>query len=171
MPSHPKSAGAAAAVALLAVLAAGATAGENAPPRPHMMYFYNPSCRLCTGANEVVGAVEKKHAGAMGHQRFNIADYERGADNVLYMFELLDEMEVPDDGNITLVVFLGLLETAGPGESTFTPKRVLVEGGNIIANLEKEAAAFLSAPTAWKGATPDQSRPASFFFPDGAGLR
>jgi hypothetical protein len=150
---------------LLACPIAWSASGGKSPPKPFMMYFYNPSCRLCTASNETVGKVEKKYEGVMGHQRFNIADNETGADNVLYMFELLDELEVPDDGNITLVVFLGLLDAGAAGQAVFLPKRVLVEGDNIIANLEREAADFLADPLAWKGGTLGDSRQASFFSP------
>jgi hypothetical protein len=164
MPTFAKHALAAALTLLLAAPAAiAANAGEKPAPRPHMMYFYNPSCRLCTHATEVVGAVEEKYVGVMSCQRFNIADNETGADNVLYMFELLDDMEAPDDGSITLIVFLGLLDVDVAGEPFFVPKRVLIEGDNIIGNLEKEVADFLAAPTAWKGGTPRPISPASFF--------
>ncbi len=124
---------------------ASAAAGENAgaAPQPHMMYFYNPSCRLCTKTNEVVGAAETKYAERMTSQRFNIADPEHGTDNVLYMFDLLDAMKVPDDGNITLVVFLGILETDAAGEKVFTPVRALVEGDEIIPKLDGDVQKFL----------------------------
>ncbi|MDR1520018.1 MAG: hypothetical protein LBU23_07745 [Planctomycetota bacterium] len=165
MPIVVKHALAAALALLLAAPAAGiANAGEKAPPKPHMMYFYNPSCRLCTRATEVVGAVEEKNAAVMSRQRFNIADNETGADSVLYLFELLDEMEAPDDGgSVTLAVFLGLLDADANGELFFVPKRVLIEGDNIIENLEKEVADFLAAPLSWKGGTPEPTSPASFF--------
>lgn len=126
-----------------------------------MMYFYNPSCRLCTKTNEVVALAEKKYEGVMSHQRFNISDPEVGMDNVLYMFELMDEMHVPEEDNITLIVFLGILEYDDEGP-LFTPKRVLVEGDEIIAKLDAEAADFLAKEG--KGEmTPVAFAPASFF--------
>ena len=130
---------------LLACPMAWPASGGKAPPKPYMMYFYNPSCRLCTRTNEVVGAIERKYESVMGHQRLNIADSETGADSVLYMFDLLDELKVPDDGTITLVVYLGLLDADVSDQPVFLPKRVLIEGDSIIANLEKEAADFLAA--------------------------
>lgn len=148
---------------LLAALLLLASAGFSADPaaKPHMMYFYNPSCRLCTGTNEVVGEVEAKYDGQLSHQRFNIADNETGIDNVLYMFDLLDEMGVPEENTITLVVFLGLLEEED-GELFFTPKRVLVEGEDIMAKLDSEIADFL-ANEGKGGLTLGHSRLASFF--------
>ncbi len=158
-------------VTLLAAILAGlsapsAPAGEKAPapqpPQPHMMYFYNPSCRLCTKTNEVVGAAETKYAGTMSSQRFNIADPEHGTDNVLYMFDLLDAMKVPDDGNITLVVFLGTLETDASGEKVFSPERVLVEGDEIIPKLEGEIQEFLNEK-AKGGKSAASLQPTGFF--------
>ncbi len=137
------------AAALAARPEASAVAGDGAAagnaPQPHMMYFYNPSCRLCTKTNEIVGAAETKYAKNMTSQRFNIADPEHGTDNVLYMFDLLDAMQVPDDGNITLVVFLGTLEADAAGEKVFTPVRVLVEGDEIIDKLDGVVREFLDA--------------------------
>lgn len=130
--------------------------------KPHMMYFYNPSCRLCTKTNEVVGAAEEKYKDAMSHQRLNIADPNVGTDNVLYMFDLLDELQVPEGDSITLVVFLGLIGEED-GEAFFTPVRVLVEGEDIIEKLDGEIADFLS--NEGKGGTTlgMLHRPASFF--------
>ncbi len=145
-------------VALLA--AVPGRAGEKAAPKPHMMYFYNPSCRLCTGTNEVVAAVEEKYKGQMSHQRFNIADKESGPDNVLYMFDLLDTLKVPDEGNLTLVIVLGFLEKEN-GEVLFTPRRVLVEGEEIIAKLDETVKDFLAKEG--KGGTLGALRPAPFF--------
>lgn len=144
---------------LAATIAATAFAAENTA-QPHMMYFYNPSCRLCTRTNEIVGDVEEKYKNVMSSQRFNIADKDTGTDNVLYMFDLLDELEVPDEGNITLIVFLGLLEKEN-GEYFFIPKRVLVEGDDIIAKLDRETADFLAKEG--KGVSLGLARPASFF--------
>lgn len=136
--------------------------------RPHMMYFYNPSCRLCTATNEEVANAETKYAKNITHQRFNIADSESGTDNVLYMFDLLDEMRVPEEDNITLVVFLGLLEDEN-GETYFAPKRVLVEGENIIGKLDGEIADFLQKEG--KGGKPlGLNRPVGFFLPHRPGL-
>lgn len=154
------------AVKALAVLLAAmflpslATAGESSG-QPHMMYFYNPSCRLCTKTNEVVNAVEAKYGDRMTHQRFNIADSESGTDNVLYMFELMDELEVPEEGNVTLVIFLGLLEEED-GEYFFVPKRALLEE-KISETLESAVADFL-ATDGKGGKVLGLDRPAHFFF-------
>lgn len=136
-----------AALALLLALALGTAAAADW--RPHMLYFYNPNCRLCTHANEAVGAAEQKYKGRLGSQRFNIADPNEGTDNVLYMFELLDELQEPDNGNITLIVVLGLIGTED-GETVFIPKKALIEGENIIPNLDAAVQEFLKNPgTAW----------------------
>lgn len=147
-------------LAAFAVALSAAAGDAPAAPKPHMMYFYNPSCRLCTGSNEAVAKVEEKHRAAMSSQRFNIADGEAGADNVLYMFELLDAVQAPDEGNVTLAVFLGFLEKEN-GETVFVPKKALVEGENIIANLEKAVEEFLKG--AEKGGPLGFARPAAFF--------
>ena len=151
---------------LVAFLATpSARSAETAPAQPYMMYFYNPSCRLCTRTNEVVAEAENKYKDSMAFQRFNIADPKEGTDNVLYMFDMLDVMQVPEDGETTLVVFIGLLETED-GEPVFNPKRVLVEGDEIIGKLDKEIQEFLEQQG--KG---DKSlglnSPASFFFQHG----
>lgn len=144
-----------------------AEAGETAAAKPHMMYFYNPSCRMCTKTNEAVAAVEEKYKASMTFQRFNISDPKSGLDNVGYMFELMDEMEVPEGDSPTLVVFVGVLETEN-GEEFFTPRRVLVEGDEIIPNLDKTVSEFLTGEA--KGGTLGEARPASFFLGDGAGV-
>lgn len=145
-----------------------APAGETDAPKPHMMYFYNPSCRLCTKTNEVVGAAEEKYTDAMSHQRFNIADPDAGTENVLYMFDLLDEMEVPEGDNITLVVFLGYLVQEGD-DVLFEPRKVLVEGEEIIPKLDGAISEFLNSVA--KGGKPlDMVQPAGFFLRHGAGL-
>ncbi|MCC8180065.1 MAG: hypothetical protein LIP23_04025 [Planctomycetes bacterium] len=136
-------------------------AGEPDQVRPHMMYFYNPSCRLCTKTNEIVGQAEQKYGSQISHQRFNIADNESGTDNVLYMFALLDEMQVPEEDEITLVVFLGLLDEED-GEVYFTPTRVMVEGDEIISKLDGEISDFLSSEGKG-GLTLGETRPAPFF--------
>ncbi|MCD8352512.1 MAG: hypothetical protein LUC93_18055 [Planctomycetaceae bacterium] len=148
-----------AAALLLLLVSLPVMAGEDYPS-PHMMYFYNPSCRLCTKTNEVVGAAEEKFKDQMSYQRFNISDPEHGTDNVLYMFDLMDEMQVPEEDNTTLVVFLGILEKEGD-EVLFTPKRVLVEGEEIIPKLESEITSFLAGEE--KGVALGNIRPAGFF--------
>ncbi len=130
--------------------------------KPHMMYFYNPSCRLCTKTNETVGAAEEKYKKVMSSQRFNIADPKDGTDNVLYMFDLMDQLAVPEEGNVTLIVFLGLLGKDENGEAYFVPKRALIEGDRIIEKLDAEIADFL-ATDGKGGKTLGLSRPASFF--------
>ncbi|MCC8190479.1 MAG: hypothetical protein LIP77_07580 [Planctomycetes bacterium] len=152
----------------LYALASSAPAGEKAPASLHMMYFYNPSCRLCTKTNEVVGTAEEKYRDRMSAQRFNIADPDAGADNVVYMFDLMDEMEVPEEGNVTLAVFLGVLEEED-GEIFFAPRRVLVEGDAIIEKLDAEITDFLANPE--KGGTSVSTLPPTTFFRGrGAGL-
>lgn len=149
-------------------IAACSMAAEGAPVRPHMMYFYNPSCRLCTATNEEVAKAEEKHGKALTYQRFNIADSETGTDNVMYMFELLDEMQVPPEDNVTLVVFLGVLEDED-GQTFFAPRRVMVEGENIIGKLDAEIVDFLQKEGKG-GASLGQNRPAGFFFTHGPSL-
>ncbi|MCC8107999.1 MAG: hypothetical protein LIQ30_02915 [Planctomycetes bacterium] len=150
-------------LAVMVFHAAATTAGDQ--PVPHMMYFYNPSCRLCTKTNEVVAAAEEAYKDRLTFQRFNIADSEHGTDNVLYMFDLLDALEVPDEGNITLVVFLGTLETDDSGEPAFAPYRVLVEGENIIPKLDAEIRDFLEKDM--KGGAPLGFVPPAGFFRHG----
>ena len=149
------------ALCFAALSAAASVAGEDAP-KPHMMYFYNPGCRLCTKTNEVVGAMEQKHGGVMSHQRFNIADPKDGLENVEYMFEMLDVMEQPPDITPTLVVFLGMLEMED-GMPIFTPARVLVDGDDIGDKLEKEIDDFLSKEGKGGKTLGMIHRPASFF--------
>ncbi len=146
------------------VFVAAAAAGETAAPQPHMMYFYNPSCRLCTGTNEVVGAVEGKFAGALTSQRFDISDPETGAGDVMYLFDLMDEMQVPETDDTTLVVFLGLLETID-GDVYFTPKRVLVDGENIMEKLDAEVTDFLAGEGKVASAGKGGSARGARFFP------
>lgn len=148
-----------AVAALLFLLALPAMAGEEYPA-PHMMYFYNPSCRLCTKTNEIVGAAEEKYKGRMSSQRFNISDPDEGTENVLYMFDLMDEMQVPEEDSVTLVVFLGTLEKDGD-ELFFTPRRVLVEGEEIIPKLDAAIEEFLTAGE--KGVALGESHQAGFF--------
>ncbi|MCD8138940.1 MAG: hypothetical protein LUE17_04025 [Planctomycetaceae bacterium] len=152
-----------AAALLLLLVSLPAMAGEDYPS-PHMMYFYNPSCRLCTKTNEVVGAAEEKYKDRMSSQRFNISDPEHGTDNVLYMFDLMDEMQVPEEENATLVVFLGIIDKEGD-EVVFTPSRVLVEGEEIIPKLDAEIASFLADEG--KGVALGTTRPAGFFLAHG----
>lgn len=153
---------------LLTLIVGVAAAGESAA-RPHMMYFYNPSCRMCTKTNEVVGAAEEKYKNDMTAQRFNIADPEIGTDNVLYLFDLLDAMAVPaSDNTITLAVFLGTMEVED-GEEVFTPKRVLIEGEEIIPKLDTDVGEFLK--TEGKGGKSlGLVRPAGFFLHHRAGV-
>lgn len=143
-------------------MSAVASAGEAKKPAPHMMYFYNPTCRLCTKTNEVVGAAETKYKDTLTFQRYNIADNEEGTDNVIYMFSLLDTMKIPEDDTVTLVVFLGFL-TEEEGEVFFTPSRVLVEGDNIIKNLDSEIADFIANDVKGGQTLGMTTRPAEFF--------
>lgn len=147
----------------IGLYAAAAFAEESAPAnKPHMMYFFNPSCRLCATSNEVVAAAEEKYKGAMTSQHINIADPAAGAENVLYMFNLMDELELPSEVNATLVVVLGVLSEED-GEVYFTPKRALIDGDDIIAKLDQEIAAFLAEQE--KGEEKlGMVRPAPFFF-------
>lgn len=155
-----------AALALFAALHGAAPAAESAA-QPHMMYFYNPSCRLCTATNEVVGAAEEKYKTAMSFQRFDIADAVTGAEDVMYMFDLMDELQLPETDGTTLVVFIGLLETID-GEVYFTPMRSLVDGENIIEKLDAEIADFLAneagVALAEEGGSSGFARRAPFFF-------
>ncbi|MDR0363183.1 MAG: hypothetical protein LBJ46_10955 [Planctomycetota bacterium] len=146
-------------VAAAAALAAfPAPAAETGAPRLHMLYFYNPSCRLCTRTNEIVAETEQKYAGDMSSQRFNIADPQSGLDNVLFMFDLLDDLDVPEGDNLTLAVFLGVLEERD-GQTVFIPKRALIEGEEIIEKLDRAAGDFIAG----KGGTTLGYAPASFF--------
>lgn len=156
-------------LAFLFLLVCATARAQDEFPKPHMMYFYNPSCRLCTKTNEVVGATETKYKDRMSFQRFNISDPKEGTDNVLYMFDLMDEMKVPEEDETTLVVFVGLLEKDGD-EIFFTPKRVLVEGEAIIENIDKTVQDFLNAD-AEGGVSVGPARPASFFLAHRAGCR
>jgi hypothetical protein len=156
------------ALALLAgVFAAPAAAAETGAQQPHMMYFYNPSCRLCTETNVVISEVEEKYKDSMTFERIDIADQEIGADNVLYMFDLMDELKLPETDNTTLIVFLGLLETID-GEVYYTPVRALVDGENIIEKLDAEIIDFLGSEgkvaSAEEGGSLDIARQAPFFF-------
>lgn len=155
-------------VLCIGLFAAFASAGETAAAKPHMMYFYNPSCRLCTKTNETVGAMEKKYDASLSHQRFNIADAQSGLDNVTYMFDLLDAMEAAADSTPTLVVFLGLLEKEGD-EVIFTPHRALIEGEEINEKLDAEITDFLSKEGKGEKSLGLNS-PASFFFQSSPGL-
>ncbi len=156
----------AAALLLATLLSAAARAGEDAP-KPHLLYFYNPSCRLCTATNEVVSAAEEKYKNAMSFQRFDIADAVTGAEDVMYMFDLMDELQLPETDGTTLVVFIGLLETID-GEVYFTPMRSLVDGENIIEKLDAEIADFLAneggVALAEEGGSSGSARRAPFFF-------
>jgi hypothetical protein len=156
------------ALGLCTAADAGETAGADAP-KPHMMYFDNPSCRLCTETNIVIDKVEKQYGNVMSYERIDIADEETGTDNVLYMFDLMDEMKLPESDTTTLLVFLGTLETVD-GELYFTPKRALVDGDEIIPKLEAEVADFLKEESkvaytgeSEKGGSLGLSRQASFF--------
>lgn len=146
---------------LFAALAANAVRAGESFPRPHMLYFYNPSCRLCTKTNEVVGEMETKYKDSMTFDRYNIADPKQGMDNVLYMFDLMDEMNVPEEDETTLVVFVGLLEKDGD-EIFFTPKHVLVEGDAIIEKVDNTIREFL-ATEGKGGKSVGMIPPASFF--------
>ncbi len=148
------------ALAFCLLASCAATIAADQAPKPHMLYFYNPSCRLCTKTNEVVADVEKKYENNMGHQRFNIADTEHGTDNVLYMFDLMDQLEVPEEGNVTLVVFLGNISVVD-NEAVFEPARVLIEGDEIIEKLDREVADFLDSEK--KAVALGLPRPAPFF--------
>lgn len=143
-------------------------AAEEGYPKPHLLYFYNPSCRLCTATNEVVDAVETKYKAVLSSQRFNIADEEEGMNNVLYMFDLMDAMQVPEEDETTLVVFVGLLEKDGE-EIFFTPKSVLVEGEAIAEQLDGIVKEFLDSVGEGGVSMADDIRPASFFLEHGVG--
>ena len=149
------------ALALIGMCLAWAAAGDAAAPKPHVIYFYNPNCRMCTKTNEVVAAAEAKYKGAASVERKDIADNKTGAESVMYLFELMDELQVPDEGNVTLAIFIGFEEVVN-GEKVFTPKRALIEGENIIEKLDAEIADFLAKEG--KGGTSGINRPASFFF-------
>jgi hypothetical protein len=156
-------------LAFLFLLVCTVARAQDGFPKPHMLYFYNPTCRLCTKTNEVVGATETKYKERMSFQRFNIADPKEGTNNVLYMFDLMDEMKVPEEDETTLVVFVGLLEKEGE-EIFFTPKRVLVEGEAIIENIDKTVQEFLDAG-AKGGVSVGPALPTSFFLAHRVGCR
>lgn len=156
-------------LALLFVFLCTTARAQDEFPKPHMLYFYNPSCRLCTKTNEVVGATETKYKDRMSFQRFNIADPKEGTDNVLYMFDLMDEMKVPEEDETTLVVFVGLLEKDGE-EIFFTPKHVLVEGDEIIEKVDRTVRDFLDTG-AKGGVSVGSALPTSFFLAHRPGCR
>lgn len=161
------------ALAALFVCVAGLSSGFAAEggeefPRPHLLYFYNPSCRLCTATNEVIDKIETQYKGRMSSQRFNIADEAEGMNNVLYMFDLMDAMQVPEEDETTLVVFVGLLEQDGE-EVFFTPKRVLVEGEEIGEKLEGTVEEFLKSFGEGGVSMGSVLPTASFFLEHGAG--
>ncbi len=155
---------------LLAALVSLPARAQDDAPKAHMLYFYNPSCRLCTRTNEIVAEAEGKYRGRMTFQRFDIADPKEGTDNVLYMFDLMDEMRVPEEGETTLVVFIGLLEKDGE-EIFFVPKRVLVEGETIIEKLDNTIQDFLNTDGKGGESVGQAMSPASFFFAHGSSGR
>lgn len=157
-------------VLLLAALFCSVARAQEDAPKPHMLYFYNPSCRLCTKTNEIVAETETKYKDTMTFQRFNIADPKEGTDNVLYMFDLMDEMKVPEEDETTLVVFVGLLEKDGE-EIFFVPKRVLVEGEEIIEKLDSTIQDFLKTDGKGGASVGQAAIPTSFFLPHGASRR
>lgn len=155
---------------LLAAFFCSTARAQDDATKPHMLYFYNPSCRLCTKTNEIVADTESKYKDKMTFQRFNIADPKEGTDNVLYMFDLMDEMKVPEEDETTLVVFVGLLEKEGE-EVFFVPKRVLVEGEEIIEKLDKTVQDFLNTDGKGGASGGQAAIPTSFFLAHGTGCR
>lgn len=126
-----------------------ANAGETGKV-PQMLYFYNTSCRLCTSTTAAVTAAEKKYTGRLESIRFNLTDPTKNIEYLNFLYELLDEMNVPEEDTPTLVVFLGGLESAS-GEKRFIPRRVLLEH-DIEISLDEEIAEFLKDPSVRKGA-------------------
>ncbi len=113
--------------------------------KPQMIYFYNTSCRLCTSTTAAVSAAEDKFEGKLESTRFNLTDPEKNIQYLNYLYDLLDEMDVPESTTPTLVVFLGIIEGTGE-EKRFVPKRVLLEH-DIEEKLEEIISLFLSSPS------------------------
>lgn len=130
---------------LATVLLAGgisSAAAANTPPKPHMLYFYNTSCRLCATTNKAVAAAERKYAGKIGNSRLDLTDSRQSVIYLNYLYILLDELGVPETVAPTLVLFLGHVEQTADGER-FVPKRALLES-DIQKGIDAEIDAFLS---------------------------
>ena len=151
-----------AALAAVVWLAAPAPAADADAPRLHMVYFYNPSCRLCTDVNVEVGKVEEKYKGQMTFERFNIADPEFGLDYMDSLFGMMDELGIPDDVSTLLTVVVGEFVTEN-GETRFNPLDILMEGDDIAANIDDFIRNFVFTYGKGGKTLGMNSRPASFF--------
>lgn len=139
-----------------------APAGDADAPRLHMVYFYNPSCRLCTATNVAVGNAEEKYKDQLTSERFNIADPQHGLDYMDNLFTILDELGVPDDVSTLLTVVLGEIVVEN-GQERFIPKEILMEEDDIAGNVDRVIGEFIL--NAGKGGnTLGQTGPADFFF-------
>ena len=155
-------------VKMLAVLAAvvwlavPAPAGDAVAPKLHMVYFYNPSCRLCTDVNVAVGKVEEKYKRQMTFERFNIADPELGLDYMDSLFGMMDELGIPDDVSTLLTVVVGEFVVEN-GETRFVPLDIIMEGDDIAAHIDEFIKNFLFTYGKGGAAFGKYSHPASFF--------
>lgn len=136
-------------IALLLLLSTVLLAGENSsaaaansPPKPHMLYFYNTSCRICAATNKAVTAAERKYAGKIGNSRLDLTDSRQSVIYLNYLYILLDELGAAETIAPTLVLFLGHVEKTADGER-FVPKRALLES-DIQKGIDEEIDAFLS---------------------------
>jgi hypothetical protein len=136
-------------------------AAENTTPQLHMVYFYNPSCRLCTKTNQAVSEAEEKFKGQITSERFNIADPKNGLDYMDNLFTMLDELGVPEDVSTLLTVVVGVKEVEN-GKEIFVPMQILMEEDDIAGNVDKMLADFIDK-MAKGGNTLGSSRPAGFF--------
>ncbi len=147
------------AAILLASVALPISAGEAASARPHLIYFYNPSCRLCTKTNAAVAQAEEKYKDKLTFERFNIADPENGIAYMDQLFNYLDELSVPEDVSTLLTVVLGEIVDEN-GEERFVPQTILLEDDDIAGTIDQAIEKFL---TEKGGNTLGMSHPAAFF--------
>lgn len=151
-----------AAVGAIVWLAFPVQAGEADAPQLHMVYFYNPSCRLCTATNEAVSKAEEKYKDQITSERFNVADPQHGLDYMDSLFGMMDELGVPEDVSTLLTVVVGEFATEN-GEKRFVPKAILMEEDDIAANIDRFIADFLAKYGKGGKTLGMSSRPASFF--------
>lgn len=143
-------------------------AAENTTPQLHMVYFYNPSCRLCTKTNQAVSEAEEKFKGQLTFECFNIADPKNGLDYMDNLFTMLDELGVPEDVSTLLTVVVGVKKVEN-GKEVFVPMQILMEEDDIAGNIDKMVADFIGKMVKG-GNTLGSSRPAGFFLAPSVGF-